>query len=156
MLGCFAVTKNTKKNEKKSLIVYVLPINCWTTNRPSILLTHPCETRSCLDISHGRTPWCAISTILWRTMSGSGRPLTKTPPSWLTPPWPAHTCNVYFTQKIGRRIKQKISLLLLTNNRKNGAVLAQKFWGGALPHQPTHSSPSPFYPFRVKVEILAF
>ena len=35
------------------------------------------------------TPWCAISTILCLTTSGSGRPLTKTPPSWLTPPWPA-------------------------------------------------------------------
>ena len=38
------------------------------------------------------TPWCAISTILCLTTSGSGRPLTKTPPSWLTPPWPAVRC----------------------------------------------------------------
>ena len=40
-------------------------------------------------MSHGLTPWCAMSTIRWRTTSGRGRPLTKTPPSWLTPPWPA-------------------------------------------------------------------
>ena len=55
-------------------------------------------------MSHGRTPlrmiflsffanhylltWCAMSTIRCRTTSGRGRPLTNTPPSWLTPPWP--------------------------------------------------------------------
>ena len=61
------------------------------TDLPSILLTQPCETRSCLEMSHGRTPCRDISTIRWRTMSGSGRPLTNTPPSWLTPPWPACT-----------------------------------------------------------------
>ena len=59
------------------------------SHRLSILETHPCETLSCLEMSHGLTPWCAMSTIRWRTTSGRGRPLTKTPPSWLTPPWPA-------------------------------------------------------------------
>lgn len=48
---------------------------------PSILLTQPWLTRSCREMSHGRTPWWASSTILWRTTSGRGRPFTKTPPS---------------------------------------------------------------------------
>lgn len=55
---------------------------------PRILLTQPWLTRSCLEMSHGLTPWWASSTILWRTTSGSGRPFTKTPPSWFTPPCP--------------------------------------------------------------------
>lgn len=55
---------------------------------PRILLTQPWLTRSCLEMSQGRTPWWASSTILWRTTSGSGRPFTKTPPSWFTPPCP--------------------------------------------------------------------
>ncbi len=50
--------------------------------------THPCDTLSCLEMSHGLTPLWASSTILWRTTSGKGRPLTNTPPSWFTPPWP--------------------------------------------------------------------
>lgn len=55
---------------------------------PRILLTQPWLTRSCLEMSQGLTPWWASSTILWRTTSGSGRPFTKTPPSWFTPPCP--------------------------------------------------------------------
>ena len=62
--------------------------NSTNTNLPRILLTQPCETRSCLLISHGRTPLCESSTILRRMGSGSGLPLTKTPPSWFTPPCP--------------------------------------------------------------------
>ena len=54
--------------------------------RDRILETHPWLTLSCLEMSHGRTPLCASSTILCLTMSGSGRPLTKTPPNWFTPP----------------------------------------------------------------------
>jgi len=53
-----------------------------------ILETQPWLTLSCLEMSHGRTPLCANSTIRCRTTSGRGRPLTKTPPSWFTPPWP--------------------------------------------------------------------
>lgn len=59
------------------------------THLDSIFETQPWLTRNCLDISHGRTPLCANSTILCRTTSGNGRPLTKTPPNWFTPPWPA-------------------------------------------------------------------
>lgn len=55
---------------------------------PRILLTQPWLTRSCREMSHGLTPWWASSTILWRTTSGSGRPFTKTPPNWFTPPCP--------------------------------------------------------------------
>lgn len=64
-----------------------------STHLPSILLTHPCDTRNCLEISQGRTPWCANSTIRLRTTSGNGRPFTNTPPNWLTPPWPFKTTN---------------------------------------------------------------
>ena len=39
-------------------------------------------------MSHGRTPMWASSTIRRLTWSGRGRPLTNTPPSWLTPVWP--------------------------------------------------------------------
>ena len=45
----------------------------------------PCDTNSCRDISHGRTPIKANSTILRLTQSGSGLPFTNTPPNWLTP-----------------------------------------------------------------------
>lgn len=54
-----------------------------------ILETQPWETRSCLEITQGLIPWCAISTILCRMWLGRGRPLMKTPPSWLTRPWPS-------------------------------------------------------------------
>jgi len=53
-----------------------------------ILDTHPWLTRNWRAMSHGRTPLCAISTIFCRTGSGSGRPFTYIPPSWLTPPCP--------------------------------------------------------------------
>lgn len=64
-----------------------LGTNC-NTHLPKILETHPWETRSWREMSQGRTPWWAKSTIRERTTSGRGRPLTKTPPNWLTPPWP--------------------------------------------------------------------
>lgn len=57
-------------------------------HRPRILLTQPWLTRSCRDMSQGRTPWWAMSTMRCRITSGSGRPLTNIPPSWLRPPWP--------------------------------------------------------------------
>ena len=55
----------------------------------SSLLMQPCETLSCLLISHGRMPSSAISMILWRTVFGSGLPFTNTPPSWLNFPCPS-------------------------------------------------------------------
>lgn len=57
--------------------------------RHRILDTQPCETRSCLEITHGLMPWWAISTILCRMWLGRGLPLMKTPPSWFTRPWPS-------------------------------------------------------------------
>lgn len=56
---------------------------------PRILLTQPWLTRSCLEMSQGRTPWWASSTIRCLTTSGRGLPFTNTPPSWFTPPCPA-------------------------------------------------------------------
>jgi len=55
-------------------------------NLPSILLTHPWETRSRREMSHERTPRSARRTMHWRMFSGKGRPLTNVPPSWFTPP----------------------------------------------------------------------
>ena len=71
-------------------------IECWRwlpktqifTYRHKIFDTHPCETRNCREITQGRMPMAAISTILWRIWFGKGRPFMKTPPSWLTRPWP--------------------------------------------------------------------
>lgn len=40
-------------------------------------------------MAQGRTPWVANSIIFRRILSGSGRPLMKTPPSWFVRPWPA-------------------------------------------------------------------
>ncbi len=54
-----------------------------------ILETQPWLTRSCLEMTQGRTPAAAISMILRRTWLGRGRPLMKTPPSWLTRPCPS-------------------------------------------------------------------
>jgi len=58
------------------------------THLPRILLTQPWLTRSCLEMSQGRTPWWASSTIRCLTTSGRGLPFTNTPPSWFTPPCP--------------------------------------------------------------------
>lgn len=58
---------------------------------PSILETHPLETWSILEMSQGRAPEWASSTIFCLVESGKGRPLTNTPPSWFTPLWPAHS-----------------------------------------------------------------
>lgn len=56
----------------------------------SILLTQPWLTRRRREISQGRTPRCASSTMRCLTTCGNGRPLMKTPPSWLTPPCTEH------------------------------------------------------------------
>jgi hypothetical protein len=48
---------------------------------PRILLTQPFDTCKIRDISHGRAPECASSTIFCLVESGSGRPPTNTPPS---------------------------------------------------------------------------
>lgn len=56
--------------------------------RQRILETQPWDTRSWREMTHGRTPWWAISTILWRMWLGRGLPFMKTPPSWLTRPCP--------------------------------------------------------------------
>ena len=50
------------------------------------LLMQPCETLSCLLMSHGRIPSSAISIIFCRTEFGSGFPFTNTPPNWLSLP----------------------------------------------------------------------
>ena len=46
-------------------------------------------------MSQGRTPLWANSTMRWRTTSGRGRPFTKTPPNWFTPPWPKMQIIMY-------------------------------------------------------------
>lgn len=56
----------------------MLPVS-W--QRFSILETQPCDTLSCLDMTHGLTPAAAISTIFNRMWFGRGRPFMNTPPS---------------------------------------------------------------------------
>ena len=46
------------------------------------------KTYKYLEMSQGRTPIRASSTIRRRIMSGSGRPFTNTPPSWFIPACP--------------------------------------------------------------------
>lgn len=61
---------------------------CYRLYLPSILLTHPFDTWSIREISQGRAPEWASSTIFCLVESGNGRPPTNTPPNWLTPLWP--------------------------------------------------------------------
>lgn len=63
----------------------MLPVSWY---RLRIFDTQPCDTRSCRDMTQGRTPAAAISTIFSRIWLGSGRPLMNTPPSWFIRPWP--------------------------------------------------------------------
>jgi len=84
----------TNNNNNNKLTLGLLPpiapgrIEPVSWYRQRILDTQPWETRSCLEITQGRMPWWAISTILWRIWFGKGLPLMKTPPSWFTRPWP--------------------------------------------------------------------
>ena len=68
-------------------------------------------------MSQGRTPWWASSTILDLTTSGKGRPLTKTPPSWLTPPWPR---KIKILMKMFTKVfyKQKEKIIYCVCERK--------------------------------------
>ena len=88
----FVSKKFLIKNEAEKILIFWLRKS---RQKISILFylarifeTQPCETLSCLAISHGLTPRCAMSTIFWRTGSGRGRPFTYIPPNWLTPPCP--------------------------------------------------------------------
>ena len=63
----------------------MLPVSWY---RFKIFETHPWDTLSCLDITHGLTPDAANSTIFSRMWFGKGRPFMNTPPSWFTLPWP--------------------------------------------------------------------
>lgn len=47
-----------------------------------------------LDMSQGRAPLCASSTIFCLVVSGKGLPFTNTPPSWFTPLWPKQTSSI--------------------------------------------------------------
>lgn len=71
-----------------------------------IFETQPWETRSCLEITQGRTPAAAISTIFRRIWLGRGRPLIKTPPSWFIRPCPAR--NDPCVDKIRRSIRETV------------------------------------------------
>lgn len=59
-----------------------------TWYRLRILLTQPWDTLSCLEMTQGRTPAAAISTIFSLIWLGKGLPFINTPPNWLTRPWP--------------------------------------------------------------------
>lgn len=67
----------------------ILPVSWY---RARILLTQPWLTRSWRDMSHGRIPSWANSTIRSLTAFGNGLPFTKTPPSWFTSPYCCCCC----------------------------------------------------------------
>ena len=54
-----------------------------------IFETQPWLTRNWRQMTQGRTPAAAISTIFSRIWLGKGRPFINTPPNWFTLPWPA-------------------------------------------------------------------
>lgn len=92
--------------------------------RQRILDTQPWETRSWREMTQGRMPWWAISTILWRMWLGRGLPLINIPPSWFTRPWPngvetgrrermSFTNNNYFNKNNNSKKKPKQSGLYL-------------------------------------------
>lgn len=113
---------------------------------PSILLTHPWLTRSWREMSQGRTPWWASSTIRCRTTSGRGLPFTNTPPSWFTPPCPTRERNeskegqgwvkergIYMAAKL-KPLRNLIRLQAMKWNKDKvnqmGATKwGKKFWG---------------------------
>lgn len=74
----------------------ILPVSWYLFN---IFDTHPWETRSSLEITHGRIPAAAISTICNRTWLGRGRPFMNTPPSWFTRPCPIIKNLFYLIRK---------------------------------------------------------
>lgn len=78
-------------SELEQLHYYQTIITLLNLYLPSILETHPLETWSILEMSHGLAPECASSTIFCLVESGKGRPLTNTPPSWFTPLCPVHS-----------------------------------------------------------------
>lgn len=69
--------------------IYFIIFLCKNTHRPNIFDTQPLETWRILEISHGRAPEWANSTIFCLVESGRGLPPTKTPPNWFTPLCPA-------------------------------------------------------------------
>lgn len=77
------------------------------------------------DMSQGRAPEWANSTIFCRVASGNGRPPTNTPPNWLTPLWPGQkrigpsAIEYYFQIKANEKMidKNKISH---TEQKKSG------------------------------------
>lgn len=98
-----------------------------------ILETQPWETRRFREMTHGRTPAAAISTIFRRMWFGRGRPLMNTPPSWFTRPWPSHLKEVLiknhqiFPKKYFRDIKihasiNSLLLFLLKSYEKKSSM----------------------------------
>ena len=79
--------------------------------RFSILETQPWLTRNCREMTQGRTPAAAISMIFSLMWLGKGRPLIKTPPSWLTRPCPRNMKNGTFNSVFPPLLKLKINSL---------------------------------------------
>lgn len=119
------MNKNKRKKKylyKFSFFLFYLLVNKWKKSYlPRILETQPWLTRNCLDMSQGLTPWWANSTILCLTTSGSGRPLTKTPPNWFTPPWPVGERNnvTFFKAHMVERVWKKSASKVFFSNKFN-------------------------------------
>lgn len=109
-----------------------LKISVYCTHLPKILLTHPLETWRIRDISHGRAPEWASSTIFCRVESGNGLPPTKTPPSWLTPLWPEkfHICFpfIFFSMWITTNYFKYISVHFIGHQLKLSKILSYENW----------------------------
>lgn len=101
-----------RKNRKKNQLIFdYSSIRIWLWWQSEIgHFDSPCETNSWRDISHGRTPINANSTIRRRTQSGSGLPLTNTPPNWFTPAWPEMngTKTISFSFRVIERLQMEI------------------------------------------------
>lgn len=77
---------------------------------------------NCLEISHGLVPCWAISTIWARMVSGSGLPLTKTPPSWLTPVWLPSATDISYHYVTKQVMWSQRSALDCTNMTEAGQI----------------------------------
>lgn len=96
--------------------------------RASIFDTQPWLTRNCRDISHGRIPKRANSTMRKRVWFGNGRPFTNTPPSWFTSPY-CCDCDSKTEEKRNEN-RNKIKGFKLECKMRAGAAANKVHFGG--------------------------
>lgn len=114
--------------QHQNLLVNDLKVLTWYLFK--ILLTQPCDTLNCLEITQGRTPAAAISTIFSLIWLGNGLPLINTPPNWLTRPWPEkEKLNIESKEKyiIDCILHLKICKWWIIHNPKSYVINTKKF-----------------------------